>query len=276
MFCCELNDKTIHIKEDCNNPYTCQDIPCTFPTGNIISKPLHRVLQFSAKFDQSCKYIMSGTEWQKTMKIVWNTHPDDRSIRLAWRNDNNTEIELGLYGHIGDEDNRTFLSLNHFVDTWEEETLIFSIYPNPSKGNLTIQVPSKISTDSSIEIFNSIGYSIFQKEKVSLSKLSIDISTQPKGIHIVKVIVGDIVYFQKVVLIQENTTQQAILHYIVEAYIAIHHHLPNIPSESEVLENGISLGEMNALLMQKIEELSLYVFQLKQEIEENKLKIEQQ
>jgi hypothetical protein len=33
---------------------------------------------------------------------------------------------------------------------------------------------------------------------------------------------------------------------------------------------------MNALLMQKIEELALYIFQLKQEIEENKLKIEQQ
>ncbi len=58
IFCCELNDKTIHINEDCKfsdcyNSITCQDYPCTFPTGNIISKPIHGVLQFSAKIDQS-------------------------------------------------------------------------------------------------------------------------------------------------------------------------------------------------------------------------------
>lgn len=42
-------------------------------------------------------------------------------------------------------------------------------------------------------------------------------------------------------------------------------HLPGIPSEKEVAENGVSLGEMQAKLLQKIEELTLYVIELKKE-----------
>lgn len=55
----------------------------------------------------------------------------------------------------------------------------------------------------------------------------------------------------------------------VEKHIAEKGHLENIPSEKEVLKNGINLGEMNAKLLQKIEELTLYV------IEQNKIIKEQ-
>ncbi|WP_461639605.1 hypothetical protein [Labilibaculum euxinus] len=51
----------------------------------------------------------------------------------------------------------------------------------------------------------------------------------------------------------------------VESYITKNNHLPDVPSEKEVLENGIKLGEMDAKLLQKIEELTLYV------IEQNKM-----
>lgn len=47
----------------------------------------------------------------------------------------------------------------------------------------------------------------------------------------------------------------------VENHINEHKHLPDIPSEAEVKENGVSLGEMQAKLLQKIEELTLYVIQ---------------
>ncbi|MBB5636512.1 hypothetical protein HDE68_002413 [Pedobacter cryoconitis] len=51
----------------------------------------------------------------------------------------------------------------------------------------------------------------------------------------------------------------------VELYIKKNKHLPEIPSEKEVRENGISLGEMNAKLLQKIEELTLYMIEIKKE-----------
>lgn len=45
----------------------------------------------------------------------------------------------------------------------------------------------------------------------------------------------------------------------IETHIIENGHLPNIPSETEVKENGIDLGEMQVKLLQKIEELTLYV-----------------
>ena len=58
----------------------------------------------------------------------------------------------------------------------------------------------------------------------------------------------------------------------VEAFIKENRHLPEIPSEAEVKENGIELGGMNAKLLQKIEELTLYMIEMKKENEELKRK----
>lgn len=51
----------------------------------------------------------------------------------------------------------------------------------------------------------------------------------------------------------------------VESFITNNHHLPDVPSASEVAANGIDLAQMDAILLQKIEELTLYVLQLKKE-----------
>ncbi|HMM05032.1 hypothetical protein [Dysgonomonas sp.] len=53
----------------------------------------------------------------------------------------------------------------------------------------------------------------------------------------------------------------------VESHINKYKHLPDIPSEKEVLENGVNVVEMQAKLLQKIEELTLYVIDLKKENE---------
>ncbi|SDF21558.1 Fibronectin type III domain-containing protein [Pricia antarctica] len=49
--------------------------------------------------------------------------------------------------------------------------------------------------------------------------------------------------------------------YEVERHIREKGHLSGLPSADEVKANGIDLGEMNALLLQKIEELTLYLMQ---------------
>jgi hypothetical protein len=50
-------------------------------------------------------------------------------------------------------------------------------------------------------------------------------------------------------------------------YIQQHRHLPGIPSETEVKEKGLDVGEMNKLLLQKIEEQMLYIIELKKEVD---------
>jgi len=52
----------------------------------------------------------------------------------------------------------------------------------------------------------------------------------------------------------------------LQLFILRNKHLPDVPSANEIEENGISLGEMNSLLLKKIEELTLYVIELKKEI----------
>lgn len=58
--------------------------------------------------------------------------------------------------------------------------------------------------------------------------------------------------------------------YEVEQFIAENHHLPNVPSAAEVKANGIDLGEMNVILLQKVEELTLYILNLQRQIDELK------
>lgn len=58
----------------------------------------------------------------------------------------------------------------------------------------------------------------------------------------------------------------------VEQYIQRNNHLPNIPSADEVIKDGIDLAEISAKLLEKIEELTLYI--IKQEKEINRLKEE--
>jgi hypothetical protein len=59
----------------------------------------------------------------------------------------------------------------------------------------------------------------------------------------------------------------------LETFIKQNNHLPDIPSAGEVQKNGIDLGENQAILLKKIEELTLYVIEQNKRIEEQSKKI---
>ena len=56
----------------------------------------------------------------------------------------------------------------------------------------------------------------------------------------------------------------------VEQYVKTNSHLPEIPSADEITKKGLSVGEMQNKLLQKIEELTLYVIEQQKQIEELK------
>jgi len=62
----------------------------------------------------------------------------------------------------------------------------------------------------------------------------------------------------------------------VEEFIEEKGHLPNVPSEEEVAENGQSLGEMNQVLLEKVEELTLYLIEQQKQIDELKAQLQKQ
>lgn len=54
----------------------------------------------------------------------------------------------------------------------------------------------------------------------------------------------------------------------LEDFITANNHLPGVPTAGEVQERGLNLGEMNAILIQKIEELTLYIIEQEKRISE--------
>jgi hypothetical protein len=60
----------------------------------------------------------------------------------------------------------------------------------------------------------------------------------------------------------------------VEQFINQNSHLPEVPSAQEVTDKGIDVGAMNAKLLQKVEELTLYLIEQNKEIKALKNKVE--
>lgn len=62
----------------------------------------------------------------------------------------------------------------------------------------------------------------------------------------------------------------------VKAFIGKNKHLPEIPSETEVAKEGVMLGEMNRLLVKKIEEQTLYLIQISETLTRQQNQINKQ
>ena len=59
-----------------------------------------------------------------------------------------------------------------------------------------------------------------------------------------------------------------------EAFIAKNNHLPEVPSEAEIAQKGINVAQMNATLLKKVEELTLYMIEMQKQNEQLKAKVE--
>ena len=53
----------------------------------------------------------------------------------------------------------------------------------------------------------------------------------------------------------------------LEAFLKQNHHLPEIPSAQKLKEDGLELKSMNLLLLQKIEELTLYTIEQQKQLD---------
>lgn len=60
----------------------------------------------------------------------------------------------------------------------------------------------------------------------------------------------------------------------LEEYITQNHHLPEIPSATEINEKGLNVGEINVVLVKKIEELTKYIIDQQKQIDDLRNKIE--
>jgi len=62
----------------------------------------------------------------------------------------------------------------------------------------------------------------------------------------------------------------------LEQYLHTYHHLPGIASEAEVQQNGIDLGDQQAGILKKVEELTLYLIEQNKSLKEQNRQLQQQ
>jgi hypothetical protein len=73
------------------------------------------------------------------------------------------------------------------------------LYPNPTKGQITLTLGTSQNHESRVEIYNLMGTQVFSKVFYNSSSETIDLTGNPTGIYIVKVIVDGVCYEEKIV-----------------------------------------------------------------------------
>lgn len=73
-------------------------------------------------------------------------------------------------------------------------------------------------------------------------------------------------YFDGSSSLKSNYTMPSL--YTLEDYLRTHRHLPGVPSATQIDNDGLNLKEMNLLLLEKVEELTLYTIEQQKQIDD--------
>lgn len=144
------------------------------------------------------KILPNSTLYAGTYKIN-----DFGCADMAGREMDSTNEEVLRMNYMVDENvlyNEEFTNVELNKETIAEtkpSNSNFTIYPNPNKGKFIIELTNK-TTESTLEIYDLMGKKVWSKVS-SENKLKIDISSQPKGIYLVKMVSENQVIVQKIV-----------------------------------------------------------------------------
>ncbi|OIP02291.1 MAG: hypothetical protein AUJ97_06150, partial [Bacteroidetes bacterium CG2_30_32_10] len=178
-------------------------------------------------------YIMDNSNcWDSTVVNLMQVNSIGTTInnKITVGNNANTVI-MGYDGaHNYIESNNSDLLINYY-----------------NQKNVTIC--KDLSVSGNVNIGNNV--KIYNDGKVWASTKIVVANSVPGGW-------GDFVFNKDYKLMSLNELEQ---------YIITEKHLPNIPSAKEIDTDGIDLGNMNNLLLQKVEQLTLYIIEQNKKIE---------
>ena len=75
-----------------------------------------------------------------------------------------------------------------------------NIYPNPTSGKVTLSTGNSQASISSISVFNMVGKEVFSQQSAVGSEVTVDLSSQPKGLYILLIKVGENFYSRKIIV----------------------------------------------------------------------------
>jgi hypothetical protein len=65
-----------------------------------------------------------------------------------------------------------------------------SLYPNPTTGQVTIEIKNYESGITNVEVYNILGQKVYSRSVIRNSQFVIDLSTQPDGIYLIRILDG--------------------------------------------------------------------------------------
>jgi hypothetical protein len=123
-----------------------------------------------------------------------------------------THFQSGSYVHAYIDQSGEFCSNPKAIIAEEEpepETLpfeltesesFFRIYPNPNTGQFTLELKEvKDFSFISVEIFSLVGESVMKVELPEMKQYLFDLSAQPRGVYIIRIISGDEIGIERVI-----------------------------------------------------------------------------
>lgn len=126
--------------------------------------------------------------------------------------------------------------------------LIFVFFSLQSKAQIIFEHSPIIMGEN---VTTPSGYSMYVKKGIIAEKVTVAVADSPDW--------ADYVFDEKYPLRDLKD---------LEEFILKEKHLPNIPSKTEIQEIGNNLHQTDVKLLEKIEELTLYIIQLNKRIEE--------
>jgi hypothetical protein len=110
---------------------------------------------------------------------------------------------------VQDGINQSSTSINHgFQDSYEQplsvpsntnESVFFSLYPNPSPGLFNLEISGVGESRANIVVYDMYGRVVYSKQEAQL-KEQIDLSTRQTGIYFLQVTVGNEMFTEKLVI----------------------------------------------------------------------------
>lgn len=252
------------------------------PNGQL--KALEKGVVINAIYAHPCGQVPFGLPDPVVTNPVWNNGPN--KIYVSYCEDVLVGIGTNNPEYILDVRNMTFLSqlktgsrdaiqtgmINGFDVTNSRDLIQLGVH-NSSTGNISdvrFKVKNKgaiyaknLSNQTSFELHNGTGKAIIVHANNGTKILQLEDNglLRSRRIKVDEETWADYVFKPGYYL---KTLQET------ETYIKENGHLPGVPSEQEIKENGLDLGEMQKIQMEKIEELYLHMFEMEKQIEELK------
>jgi hypothetical protein len=217
----------------------------TLQKSLIIMKKLILILVFA------CSYLVTNAQWQTNV----SNGSDNAAVSLS---NPTSQLQIGMSSCTGCYSGQASTS-----------DAVFRVLGG---GNILFSIPTNNQYDSRKIIFSRDDSKLMQI--AADGKVAIGNVSQP-GDYKLYVESGILTEKLKVSLKYSSDWADYVFdkHYKlmplrdVENYIIENKHLPNVASASQVQESGIDVAKMDAKLLEKIEELTLYIIQLNKRIE---------